>query len=499
MVHKKRILNRNDHYGGYYSPLSENAVQEIHNTSMDVFEQVGVKITYQPVLDLWKQAGADIDSEKMVARLDRKSVATLLAKAPQEITLCGRNEKNDIILSGTRTHMGTGGTALNILDLFTRERRPTNIYDVAATARIVDACDNIDFFVITCYPNEFTKSAVDINRFYAAINNTSKHIMGGIYTLDGIRQVAKMAEMIAGSKEAFRARPFISMITSVMSPLRFDNSYTELMETVCKLGIPVAPSTAPMAGSTSPVTLAGTLVQMNVEALAGIITTQLIDPGHPTLYSVVPTTTDLRTGTFCFGSIEMGMMNAAAAQLARFYKLPMYNTAGPSEAKVLDVQAAYETAMNILLSGLAGANYIHESAGMLESGLTISPEGYIVNNEIIGMVNRVLQGIEVDEERLALDCIKRVGPGGNYLGDEATLKYMRNEMFYPEVADRKPRMVWEDEGRLTAEEHARILAIKCLKEHKPDSIDLVLDKKIREEFPAIGKDTGAIYQNVPEL
>ena len=259
------------------------------------------------------------------------------------------------------------------------------------------------------------------------------------------------------------------------------------------MGIPLATPCAPMAGSTSPGTLAGTLVQMNVEALSGIVTTQLLNPGHPTLYSVVPTTTDLRTGAFCFGSVEMGMMNAAAAQVARRYNLPIYNTAGPSESKVPDSQSAYEPAINVLLSAMAGANYIHDAAGLLESGLTISLQTYVIDNDIAGMARRVLAGIEVDPDKLALDCIKRVGPGGNYLGDEHTTAHMRDEFFYPVLADRKPRMVWEAEGKLSAEERARLLAISYLENHKPIPIDPEVDSQIMKEISEMLPETGKVY------
>jgi trimethylamine--corrinoid protein Co-methyltransferase len=317
--------------------------------------------------------------------------------------------------------------------------------------------------------------------------------MGGVYTVEGIKKLARMAELIAGSKDAFRSRPFMSMITCVMSPLLMDEEYTALMETACAMGIPLATPCAPMAGSTSPVTLAGTLVQMNVEALAGIVTTQLLNPGHPTLYSVVPTTTDLRTGSFCFGSVEMGMMNAASAQIARYYNLPIYNTAGPSESKIPDSQSAFEPAINILLSAMAGANYIHDAAGLLESGLAISLQSYVIDNDIIGMAKRVLRGIDIDPDRLALECIERVGPAGNFLGDEHTIAYMRDEFYYPVLADRKTHLTWESDGEISAEERARLIALEYLKNHKPLPIDSKTDRQIRSEFPEILGETGKVY------
>ena len=489
-MHKIIKQSRTSYFGGYYNPLSNDDIIKIHNTSMEVFEKVGIKIAYNPLLELWRKAGAEIDKTHKTAKIDRSIADKCLKSAPHEIVLCGRDPANDIILSGTRTHFGSGGTALNIIDTYTKKRRATNIHDVAAAARVIDACRNIDFFVISCFPADLNRENVDVNRFYAAIQNTSKHIMGGVYTKEGVCKVARIAELIAGSKDAFRARPFLSMITSVMSPLLFDASYTELMETACELGFPLAPSTAPMAGATSPVTLAGTLVQMNVEALSGIISTQLMNPGHPTLYSVVPTSNDLRTGTFCFGSVEMGMMNAAAAQLARYYKLPIYNTAGPSESKIQDSQSAYEAAVSLALSALAGSNYIHEASGILESGLTISLGNYVINDDIIGMLKRVLRGIEVDEESLALECIRGVGPGGTYISDKHTMKFMRREMYFTELADRKPQKLWEAAGSLTAEERADLTAQKYIETHKALPVDTSVDCMIRHEFPEIAEDNG---------
>ncbi len=480
--------------GGLYRPLSPDSLQAIHNTSMDVFEKVGVKVAYPPVLDLWKRAGAEVvDKENKIIRMDRNVVEKCVRSSPSEVTLCGREPRHDLVLSGTRTYLGTGGTALNVLDLETGERRPTTIRDVAASARVCDALENIEFFVITCFPGEIEKAHVDVNRFYAALQNTSKHVMGGVYTVEGVKKIVRMAEMIAGSGDALARRPFLSFITATMSPLTMDKDYTELMETACLLNIPLATSTAPITGATAPASLAGTLVQMNVEALSGIVTTQLLNPGHPTLYSTVPTSTDLRTGAFCMGSIEMGMMNAAAAQIAQYYEIPIYNTAGPTESKVPDSQAAYEGAMNVLMSAMAGANFIHHGAGLLESGLTMDYETFVINDEVIGMSRRVLQGIEVDEERLAFECIQRVGPAGNYLADELTTRVMRSDFFYPELADRKPRMVWEQEGQRTAGERARDKARSLLVGHTPLPVEPSVDAGIRSAIPEIRSETGKSY------
>lgn len=479
--------------GGIYSPLTNDAIEKIHETSMRVFEEVGVKIAYRPILDRWRQAGADIDEKNLVARLDRNVIKKCLATAPKEIVLSALDPKYDMTLSGLRTYIGSGGTAINIVDVYTGECRPTNIRDVAAMSRMAEACKNIDFTMVGCYPCELKKNIVDVNRFYATICNTSKHICGSAYTVQGVNRLARLVELISGSKEAFRKRPFISLIAAVMSPLVIGEEHGKMIEAACLAGFPLHTPCAPIAGSTAPVTLAGTLVQMNVESLMAVVTTQLIEPGHPILYSAVPTMVDLRTGAFCFGSIETTMLNAAASQVARFYSLPIYASVGISESKTNDAQSVYESACSILLNAMSGGNFIHDAAGLLESGLTASLTKYVIDDEIIGMARRVLKGINVDENTLALECIKRVGPAGNYLSDEHTLSYMRKEYFYPNLADRCSRTTWETNGKVIAEERARLIAINILEQSNYFLLDGLFDAEIRKEFPEICNDTGKLY------
>ncbi len=480
-------------FGGLYSPLTDDAIIKIDDTSMSIFEEVGVKITYRPILERWREAGADIDEKQSIARLDRNVIKKCLAMAPKEILLGARDHNYDMVLSGARTYLGSSGTAINIIDLYSGECRPTNIYDVAAMSRMSEACKNIDFTMVGCYPCELQKDIVDINRFYATICNTAKHICGSAYTVHGVNRLAHLVEMIAGSKEAFKKSPFVSLIAAVMSPLVIGEEHGRMLEAACLAGFPLHTPCAPISGSTAPVTLAGALVQMNVESLMAVITAQLIEPGHPTLYSAVPTTIDLRTGAFCFGSIETAMLNAAASQIARFYSLPSYVAAGVSESKNNDTQSSYESSCSVLLNAMAGGNFIHDAAGLLESGLTASLAKYVIDDEVIGITKRVLKGINVDDDTLASECIKKVGPAGNYLSEEHTLSHMRREHFYPDLADRSSRTAWESDGKKSMEEKARLAAIDIMKQPNKCMPDSFTDTAIRKEFPEILGDTGKLY------
>ncbi|KLU60702.1 trimethylamine methyltransferase (MTTB) [Peptococcaceae bacterium CEB3] len=478
-------MNKGGIEGGSYQPLTQSEIRMLHKASMKVFEEVGMEVHDKRALEIFANAGADVDFGAKRVRASESWIMNIVSKAPSEVTLCGRDEKNDLVLGGKRVYLGTGGTALNVLDLESGQRRPSVLADVRNTARLVDALENIHFFVLPVYPSDLQKQNVDVNRFFAGLSNTTKHVMGGVYTKEGVRKVVRMAETIMGGREALRKRPIISMITNIMSPLKMDATYTDLMLTVIEEGLPLATPPAPIAGATSPVTLAGTIVQLNVEALSGLLLAQIVNPGMPTLYSAVPTTADMRTMGFLFSAVENGIMNAAVAQLAQYYNLPLYATAGVSESKIPDVQSGYEKMSTSMLAALAGANYIHDAAGLIESGLSVAYEQYVLDDEINGMVLRAVRGLEVTEETLSLDVIKRVGPGGNYVADDQTYQYMRTEFFLPRVADRSPYAVWEKNGMIDGREKARQIARDILAKHSPAPVDWAVIETLKSEIPEL--------------
>jgi len=293
-----------------------------------------------------------------------------------------------------------------------------------------------------------------------------------------------MCERVAGGPEALRERPIVSFITSWMvSPLKFATDVTTLLIETCRQRIPVVLSAAPMAGSTAPVTLAGTLAQLTAEQLAGVVLTQLVERGAPLLIGPIPATADMKTGRYLGGAAEFGLMNGAMAQMGQFYRLPIYNSAGMTDAKMPDVQAGFEKGMSTVLAALAGSNFIHHAAGMLENMNTVTAEQFVIDNDILGMAMRVVQGIEVNDETLALEVIDEVGPGGHYLIADHTLRHMRSEFYYPSaVVDRQGWDMWQQDGGLDARERAREIARDILANHWPEPLDPAVESWIRERF-----------------
>jgi trimethylamine--corrinoid protein Co-methyltransferase len=439
--------------GGSYKPLSEDDIAQIHDTSMRVFEDVGFQVNSDRALTFFQDAGAAVDGR--IVRLPREAVMELVARAHSEVTLHGRYPEHHITLGGTRVYAGTGGTALNVIDTASGERRRATLHDLKRITKLVNGLENIHFFLLPTYPNDVPAENIDINRFFAGLDNTAKHVMGGVYTPEGIKQVIRMAELIAGSADKLCQEPIISMIVCAISPLKIDRIYGDMIVTIAEAGIPIALPAEPLCGATSPVTLAGNLVIQNVDSLTEVCLTQLVNPGTPVIYGSVASSADLRDLKYIAGTIEMGLLNAAGAQMAQFYRLPFYATAGMSDAKTIDAQCGYESALSSLLCALGGANFIHDAAGLLDFALSVSYEKYVVDNEIIGMVMRAVEGIKVDEDTLAFDLIKEVGPGGNFVSAKHTRKYMRTEHYQPTLSDRDHLEEWQAKGKRDTYARAR--------------------------------------------
>lgn len=471
--------------GGSYRPLSIADLRKIHEASLELLIEVGVRVLSDEVLKLFQKAGARVDSDRRLVKIPYGIVQRCLQSTPKEIILYGREEKHNLYCSSKNVYMGTGGVAINVIDLYTNKKRKALLKDARNIARLVDALENIHFYVIPTYPNDLQPEEVDINRFYASVLNTSKHVMGGVFTRNGLRKVICMAREIAGSKEQLRKKPFISFIACVMSPLKIDRFYGDLLVEVAREGLPIAVPAEPLTSLTSPATLAGTLTGLHAETLAKIVIAQLVNPGTPIMYACTASSTDPWTMRYVSGSVEMGLINAAAAQLAQYLDLPNYTTAGMSDSKVVDAQNGYEKALTSLMVALSGSNFIHDAAGLVEFAMTASYKQYVIDNEINGMVLRAVRGIEVNRDTIALDVFKKVGPGGNFVSEKHTSKYLRKEHFVPKISNRKPRTKWEQEGAKDIEQRAIEEAKKILAHHKPLTLSKTIRSRIRKLFPEV--------------
>jgi trimethylamine--corrinoid protein Co-methyltransferase len=473
--------------GGRYRPLTDNDIEQIHQTVLRTFKEVGVQVNHDEALEIFQKNGAKVDSNTRIVKFEEAMIMDLIKQAPKRVTLCGREPDGslDLEIGGTKVYLGTGGTALNVQDPGCDDNRRSELKDIMNMARMVNELENIHFYMLNIFPNDIEGKDIDVNRFGAALNRTKKHIMGGVYTVEGIRNVIKMATMIAGSKEALKARPFISMVACIISPFKLDEDYGRLAIEVAKNNIPLVVPAEPLCGATAPITLAGNLVVDCVDTLTGVMLAQLINPGTPVLFGCISSITDLRDMKYLAGAVEMGLLNAAASQMAQFYELPIYATAGMSDSKVNDAQSGYESAITNLMVALAGGNFIHDAAGFLEFCLTASFDKLVIDNEIIGMVMRAVEGIKVDETTLAFDEIQKVGPAGHFVSSRHTRRHMRNEQFMPCISDRENREVWQISGGKDARQRATETARRILANEPVSHINDDVRRRIINEIPGI--------------
>lgn len=470
--------------GGRYQPLTRPEIERIHATVLDVMEQIGFADATPSMIELVTAAGGWLDDEGRL-RYPRSLVEDVIARAPRSFVLPGQDPAHDIELGGGRVHTGTAGAAPLILDFETGRHRPTTVVDVYDIARLVDTLEHIHLYWRSVVARDMpTWPAMDLNTTYACMQGTTKHICSSFVDGASVRTAVAMLDMRLGGEGEFRKRPFCSVAcTFVVPPLRFARDSCDALEAAVRAGMAVGMLSAPQAGATSPVTLAGTIVQTVAECLAGLVFAFLIDPDCRAHLGTWPFVSDLRTGAMTGGSPENGLLVAGCAQMAAFYDLPASVAAGMTDSKVPDAQSGSEKAYTVTMAANAGSTLITEAAGMQASLMSTALEAYVIDDDMLAAVQRSVRGIEVTDETLAFDMIRDVVHGdGHYLGHPQTLDRMRRDFVYPAVGDRSSPDVWEEGGALDVRERARYRVREILGTHYPTHVGREVDDRIRGAF-----------------
>jgi trimethylamine--corrinoid protein Co-methyltransferase len=473
--------------GGQLRVLTSDEVYEIHLATLEILDHVGVRVLEPKAFSVLEKAGANVNQKERIARIPKYLVNEAVKKAPSSFTLYGRNGKYKLRLGGERTYFALPGTGVNVLDLETGKCRSSTLADVKKFYKLADALPNVHHASLAVEPTDISNSVASLYSILEGFRNTTKTIDGDSYGENGSLDAIKMASIVAGGIDELRKKPRLLGFVNPVSPLQQSKEMMEGLLTYAEYGQPVIIAPEAQAGATAPATLAGLLAQQNAEILSGVVITQLLNPGSPVLYGAVSTIMDMREGNVALGSVETGLINVAAAQLARFYNLPSRGTGGTTEAKVPDIQAGYEKAITLMMASLAGINFIYDAAGSLESTLTASFEQVVADNELCGMVARAVRGIDVCEETLATDIIEAVGPGGNYLTQKHTVEHFRKEHYLPSILSRQNRFKWEKVGSKTLIDNAHEEAKRILKKHEPEPLEPELDKELEKTIKELEK------------
>jgi trimethylamine--corrinoid protein Co-methyltransferase len=476
----------NEPVGGQLEILSRDDLDKIHGATVEVLQKLGVKIWEPTALKLFKDAGADVDEKTMMVRIPESLLKETIRQAPREFKLYGRNPDYVLNFSEKVVHFGSSGLAVKVRDL-EGKTRPGKLKDVGDLARLADALDNIHMVIMMVTPSDVPD---DLYHMYVMLEdwkNSSKATDGWSYAAKKAQESIEMASILRGSTEELMKKPCLLGFTNPVSPMQQSKELVEGAMIYAKYKQPMIYAPEALSGGTAPATLAGLLVQQNAEVLSGIMISELTNPGAPVLYGTVSAALDMKTGATALGGPEVGLLNIASGQIGRYYGLPLRGTGGNSDSKTLDVQAGLETATNMLMAGLAGMNFIYDACGSLEGSITISYEKLVIDNEIAGMVSRVLDGIEVSEETLAVDEICRIGP--NYLGSPFTAKHFRKEHFLTTLLDRRSMDSWLRDGSKDITATAKERARRILKEHQP----VPMEKDVIAELETYIKNESKTY------
>lgn len=472
--------------GGRYAPLSEGELRAIHEAALDILETVGLADPIPSCVAACTARGARLDERGRLC-FPRGLVEDVIAAAPRDFALCGRDPELDVHPRGRRVHFGTAGAAVHIVDARSGRYRDSTLADLYDAARIVDRLEHLHLFQRPLVCRDIADPfEMEVNTLYACLAGTRKHV--GV-SFGHPRQLAAAREMLyllAGSEDAFRARPFASLSCCfVVPPLKFAADACRVLEAAAYTGIPVLLLAAGQAGATSPAALAGAVAQAVAEVLAGLVYLHAVVPGAPAVLGPWPFVSDLRTGAMSGGSGEQALLMAACAQMGRFYDLPTGVASGMTDSKLCDQQAGYEIGINHALVANAGANILYEAAGMRASLLGFCLEGLVIDNDAIGAVLRTLKGIEVGPDSLSVEVVREVcvsGPG-HYLGHAQTLDLMERAYLYPVVGDRSSPREWIERGATTVVDRAIGLTEDILRRHRPRYIERRIDEEIRRHLP----------------
>jgi len=469
-VHEPQMKSR-------FEILSDSEIEAIHRSSMQILERRGVAVQSPRALKLLADGGAEVDFTKKSVKLPSGITENCLRKHPHRFKLYGRVRENDVQITDEHIYAHTTGGCLNILDHSSGRTRAGTAKDVEDLMRLVDAMESIHQVAMLVYAGDTGPRVSDIHTASLMFRNTTKGCFITAYTIRNFEYIVRLAAAVLGGIEQLRKMPFVSFGISPTSPLEISEDSAEQLMEAAALGLPVQILPCPQAGGTSPVTLAGTLVQQNVEFLISDVIIQLANPGNPVMYAGRPVAIDMRTGASAFGAVEYGMMSVGTVQMARRYNMPSDVYGLSTTSKVPDEQAAFEKAMNGLMPALAGASLL-SGAGSIESGVTSSPEQVVIDNEIFALIFKAARGIDVNPDTLAMGLIEKVGPGGHYLSEEHTRKYYSTEHYLPKLSDRRARADWEKGGGKDIVNSASLMVEEILMKHSTQPLDADIEKDI---------------------
>lgn len=470
--------------GGQYRPLSDTDMMAIIDTAFKILDEIGMGEVPERFQTLALSKGAHLNKDGRLC-FSRSLMEDIIDGAAKTFVYYGRDPKHDFELGGDKVYYGTGGAAVQTLDMDTGLYRPSTLKDLKDFTRLIDTLDNVSWFTRCCVATDVPDIMdLDINTAFSLLEGTTKPVGTSFTVADSVDPIIDMFDIALGGEGAFAKRPFCKVhISPVISPLRYGEDAVDVAYAAIKRRVPISSIIAAQSGATAPAPLAGMLAQTTAETLAGLALINLIEPGYPMIFSNWPLVIDLRTGAFCGGGGESSILNGASAQISNHLGLPSGVASSMADAKSVDAQMGAEKAMSAVAAGLAGANMIYESSGMTASLLGASFESFILDNEMLSHVHRMIRGIEVSEETLGFETIRNTVMGeGHFLGSAQTMGAMQRDYYYPDLANRDDPRTWAEKGHEDIWQAAREKVKRILATHHPEYLTSEANKTIRDRY-----------------
>jgi len=455
----------------------------IHLTSLDALQEIGVIVPSEEVLKKLDEVGAEVDYKNQKVQIPSYLAEESIRKTPHRYPAYYRDMKTRKVLGGDQTYFGTVGFAANVFDVKSKTYHKITRQDLANATKLADAMENVEFYMTVGSPTDIPKlEFVDRYMWMLSFLNTKKHIINEAMYKEGVLDAAEMASAIVGGEEELRKKPIMTVLLCITSPFRYDRPTLEAFVQACKLNIPTIVDSGPIVGATSPATLAGTLALNMAELISSLVISRAVNEKAPIMISSWARAIDMLESSPVLGGPEFALLHAGVAQMAHYYGIPSGGGGVLADSKTLDIQTGYEKALTAAVPALAGLNLVC-GVGLIASENTISLEQLVIDDEIVSYVKRIMRGIEVNEETLALDVMKRVGTTGSYIKERHTLNHFRKEMWMPKLTDRVFPEVWVKAGANDLWVKAREKAEKILAEHEVEPVP----KEIKERLESIVK------------
>jgi trimethylamine--corrinoid protein Co-methyltransferase len=464
-----------------FEVLTEDEIESIYFAALTVLYETGVRVYAEEGIEVAHSGGAIVEDrtdDSALVKIPPWLVDKALATLPRKVVLRGPDRKYKMELYKDSIYFGAGSDTPFTIDPYTRERRRAKYQDVKNFARLAQALPNIDFHMSLGIVQDTAVGTYDRWQYLAMLEGTSKPINITAVDIDGLKDQLEMAYIRVSGKDEWRKGPIFSLYIEPVSPLSHSEEVVQKLLFATDNEIPFVYTPCPLAGATAPTTLAGTAVQALTESLFGIVLSQIRKPGAPLIIGGLMSNMDMLTTVYCYGSPEMALLSAAYTQITKWLGVPEYETAGCSDAKMFDEQAAMEATINIATAAISGGNMIHD-VGYIEQGLSSSPDLMVASNEIISMVKRIMRGIDVSDDAMALNVMDEVGPGGHFLDHDHTYSRFKTEIWRPDLLDRQVFENWEASGSKTFRDRVHERVVEILNAEEEPLLDEKMYKELR--------------------